>query len=75
MLEVAKPALEDGIELGDDGLQATATCAAGLLADLIPKSLSAFRAHPASTGLKPIAQKFKPLSFLPAVAHPGLVRM
>ena len=39
VLEVTQPALTDGIELADNGLQATATGAAGLLADLIPKRL------------------------------------
>ena len=55
VLEVTQPALKDGIELADNGLQATATGAAGLLADLIPKRLPTFRTHPASTRLKPIA--------------------
>ena len=54
MLEVPEPALEDRIELTDDGLQVTATGAAGLSADFTAKCLAAFRAHPASSRLKPI---------------------
>ena len=75
VLEVAKPTLKDGIELADDSLQATATSTAGLFADLIPKCHAAFRAHPTSTGLKPITQKVKPeplvSTFLPPLPRHG----
>ncbi len=75
LLEVAKPAPEDGIEFLDDGFQATTASTTGLLSDLIPKCLAAFRTYPTPTGLKPIPQKFKPLTLLHAVAHLGFVRM
>ena len=75
VLEVSKPTPENGIELCDDAFQTTATGAARQLPDLITKSHSAFRARPATACFESIAQKFKPLSFLRAIAHAGFIRM
>ena len=52
VFEVSKPALQDGIEHGDDALEAAAAGAASLVPDPVPKCLSAFRAHPAPARFK-----------------------
>jgi len=75
LLEITKPALEDGIEFADDRLQAITSSATGLFTDLVPKCLTAFRAYPASTSLKPITQKVKSLSFIHAVTRAGFLRV
>ena len=75
LLEISEPALEDGIEFADDGLQAIATGPTGLFADFVPQCHTAFRSYPTSTGLKSITQKVKPLSFVHAVAHAGFLRI
>jgi hypothetical protein len=52
LLEVTKPAPQEGIELGDDCRQTTAASATRLFSDLRPKGFSAFRAHPAPSSEK-----------------------
>ncbi len=75
LLEITEPALEDGIEFADDGLQAIATGTTGLFADFVPQCHTAFRAYPTSTGLKSITEKVKPLSVIHALARAGFLRM
>jgi hypothetical protein len=75
VLEVSKPAPEDGREFCNDVLQITASRSACQLPDLIPKRLSAFRAHPATTGFESVTQKIEPLSFHRAITYAGLLGM
>jgi len=75
VFEVSKPAPENGREFCDDTFQIAASCSACQLPDLIPKRLSAFRAHPATTGFESVTQKIEPLSFHRAITHAGLIRM
>ena len=75
VFEVSKPAPENGRELCDDALQITASRSTCQLSDLIPKRLSAFRAHPTTTGFESVTQKIEPLSFHRAITDSGLLRM
>jgi hypothetical protein len=61
--------------LANDGLQATAARATGLVPDPVPRGLAALRADPTPTGLEALAQKLDPPSLLHAVAHPGRARV
>ncbi len=72
VFEVTKPASKSRIEFCGDSFQTAATRTARQLPDLIPKSLSAFRAYPATAGFESVTQKIEPLSFHRAMTHPGL---
>src|SRR5215469_5906767 len=70
VLEIAKPAPQQRVEITDDPLEAVASAAAGHASHFVLERLEALRAHQPATRLKPIAQELKSLSRLAAVADP-----
>ena len=75
MLEVGKPATQDGIEVRDDALQAVATGTPGLLADHVLQSRETFLAYGAATTLEAIAEELEPVTGLPTIPEMGLLGM
>ncbi len=75
MLEVGKPATQDGIEVLNDALQAVATRTPRLLADNVLQSRETFLAYGATTTLEAIAEKLKPVTGLPTIPEMGLLGM
>ncbi len=75
MLEVAEPAAQRPIEIGDDAGEAVAARALRLLADRILEAGQALLADEASSGLEPVAKEVEAFPGLPAVADIGLVRV
>lgn len=75
VLEVAEPAAQHGVEVGDDRRRAGPAVATRLRPDLVLEGMSAFLAHPPSSAFKTIAEEFEALAPLLTVADVGLVGM
>ena len=75
LFEVLEPALESQVEVVDDPVHAVASGSPRLLAYLLLKGLQALGTDVATTGFKPIAEKLKPLPWLPTVPYGGFIRV
>lgn len=75
MLEVGKPATQDGIEVLDDSLQAVAAGTPRLVANSVLQSRETFLAYGATTTLEAIAEELEPVTGLPTIPGMGLLGM
>jgi hypothetical protein len=75
MLEVAEPAAQGAIEIGDDALEAVAPIASRFLPDRVLELVQALLAHEPLASLEPVTEELEPLPRHPAVADMRLRRM
>src|SRR5699024_7105441 len=75
VLEIAKPAAQHRIELGDDACKASASRASRGFAYPILEAIQAFLADPSLARFEAVAKKIKTLAFVQAVASLRLVWM
>src|SRR6516164_7904818 len=73
VLEIVKPSAQLRIQISNNRCQTISACALASHPNVISKRSEATFTNPAPPRLKPVAQKLKPLSFLPTVPHMGLV--
>ena len=76
VLEVAKPAPQHRVQIGDDRAPGCHPACARVLSRILSlKRLQALLPHPAPTRLEAIAEKVEAFPRLPAIADLGLVRV
>src|SRR6266567_1497213 len=75
VLEVAEPAAQRPIEIGDDAGEAVAARASRLRSDAVLEAGQALLADQTPAGFEPIAEEVEAFPELPAVADMSLVRM
>ena len=73
LLEVLEPALEGQVEIANDPLHTVTPGPPRLLPYPVLEGLQALGTDVATTGFKPIAEKLKPLSWLPIVPYGGFI--
>ena len=73
MLEVAKPAFQDRVDLRDHAPQALPARASGPAPQLVPYGSQALLAHPAPPRFEAVAEEVEALPRFPTVTHLGLV--
>ena len=73
MLEVAKPAAEYGIQIGDNAGETIPACALALDPNTIAYGVETLPPHPALPRLEVIAQEVEALAFLPTIPDMGFV--
>src|ERR1700733_801931 len=75
VLEVAEPACERAIEIGNDDLQALPSGPPRLIANRLFQLVEALLSHLTAAAFEPIAEELKSVPFLPAVGDPRLRRV
>src|SRR5262245_9548286 len=75
MFEVAEPAAQHRVEVGDDAREVDPARSSRPHPDVILEAIEALLADKPSSGFEPVAEELKTLPWLPAVADMGLVRL